>query len=202
MAYEDYCAACTYLGESCDYEGRYWCDRKDENRYASDAKCYNFCEAYSRSNYSRENMYENSARHTSSGCYLTTIMCKLLGYDDNNYYLKTLRDFRDNIMKHDKRYIPLLIIYDSIGPTIASNLENDPDGKKIASELFSKYIVRAVNAILDDNANEAINIYMAMTEELAKKYNVDINIINPDLDKIDMRYLGHGRARVKKPNNI
>ena len=202
MAYEDYCAACTYLGESCDYEGRYWCDRKGENRYASDSKCYNFCEAYSRSNYSRENMYENSARHTSSGCYLTTIMCKLLGYDDNNYYLKTLRDFRDNVMKHDRRYIPLLITYDLVGPAIAKSLENDPNGKKIATDCFIEYITPAIKAIHNDDTNTAINIYTAMTQKLGKRYSVDINIVNPDLEKIDMNYLGHGRARIKKPSNI
>jgi len=97
MSYEDYCAACTYLSERSDYNGTYYCERKGEDIYASDAKCYNFCEAYSRSNSSRENMYENSASHTGSGCYLTTIMCQILGYPDNNYYLDTLRKFRTDI---------------------------------------------------------------------------------------------------------
>ena len=102
MALESYCAACTYMGESADYDGKYYCERKGERRYASDAKCYSFCEAYSRSTYSRENMYENSRQHQSGGgCYLTTAMCNILGYPDNNYYLETLRNFRDTVLQQD-----------------------------------------------------------------------------------------------------
>ena len=50
MAYEDFCAACTYLGENADYDGKYYCDRKGKRVYACDPKCYNMIEAYSRSN--------------------------------------------------------------------------------------------------------------------------------------------------------
>ena len=96
MAYEDYCAACTYLGENADYDGKYYCDRKGERVYACDPRCYRFVEAYSRSNYGRENMYDNSRNHQSSGCYLTTAMCNILGYEDNNYYLYSFDNIIDN----------------------------------------------------------------------------------------------------------
>ena len=145
MAYESYCAACTYMSERGS--GKYWCERKGEDRYASDPKCYNFCEAYSRSNYARENMYESSRNSSSSGCYLTTIMCKILKYPDNNYYLNTLRKFRDEVMKPNPKYIPLLLTYDNIGPMIANSLEHDSAKKEIAYTFFTHYITQAVNAI-------------------------------------------------------
>ncbi len=56
MAYEEYCAACTYLSEKADYYGKYWCEKKGQDMYTNSPKCYNFCEAYRRSTYSRENM--------------------------------------------------------------------------------------------------------------------------------------------------
>jgi len=49
MAYEQYCAACTYMGEREDL-GKYYCPKKGDWLYASDPKCRNFCEADSRSN--------------------------------------------------------------------------------------------------------------------------------------------------------
>ena len=196
MAYEGNCAACTYMGEDSDYEGKYWCSVKGEDRYACDSKCNSFCEAYARSDYSRSNMIENSRGHMGSGCYLTTIMCKILGYPDNNYYLNTLRNFRDNVMKKNPKYIPMLLTYDMVGPIISYNLSIDKDRLNIASTLFSTYIVKACDAIEDEKYEVAISIYMAMTTELGRKYNANIELIAPHFDEIDMATLGHGRSKV------
>ena len=141
MALESYCAACTYLGENCDYSGKYWCERKGQSVYACDPKCYNFCEAYRRSTSARENMYNNSRSHTSGGgCYITTAMCDLLGYTDNCYQLEILREFRNNILKKDRKYWALLITYDIIGPTIATNLKNEACKLSVATLLFENYM--------------------------------------------------------------
>ena len=196
MALESYCAACTYLSENGS-GGKYWCERKGEDHYATDSKCYSFCEAYSRSNSCRQNMYDYS-QGSSSGCYLTTIMCHILGYPDNNYYLNTLRKFRDNVMKNNQEYIPLLITYDIIGPTIAYELAHDKDNKEIATVFFEKYIVKSVEAIEEQKEKEAINIYKAMTETLADKYVTKkgiININNIDATKYNKETLGHARVR-------
>ena len=198
MAYESYCAACTYMKEYGS-GGKYWCERKGQDMPANTSKCNNFCEAYSRSNYSRENMYESS-KNSSSGCYLTTIMCKLLNYPDNNYYLNTLRKFRDDIMKTNPKYIPLLLTYDYVGPMISYGLAHDKNGKEIAEVFFSNYIIKSVTAIEEEKYNDAINIYKAMTEELANKYNINMSIIYPDTKNIDYKYLGHARIKNRKAN--
>ena len=214
MALESYCAACTYLGEKGDYNGKYYCSKKGENHYAHDSKCNFFCEAYSRSSGSRQNMFDYSKGHSgTSGCYLTTIMCQILEYPDNNYYLNTLRRFRDNTMKKDDNLIPYLVAYDTLGPMIATKLEKDPNNKEIATSLFATYITKAVSAIEEEKTKEAINIYCAMTESLAEHYHItiyditrdfanDFNI-NVDLIKMDKtRYesLGHARKLKYIPN--
>ena len=198
MALESYCAACTYMGENADYDGKYYCERKGERRYASDAKCYSFCEAYSRSTYSRENMYENSRQHQSSGCYLTTAMCNILGYPDNNYYLETLRNFRDKVLQQDFKYIPLLLSYDVIGPQIAYELEKDENKVEIATNLFNKFITASVTAIENNKINDAVNIYIAMTQSLAERYNINTNIVMLNPNEVNIKELGHGRKRTKK----
>lgn len=206
MAYESYCASCTYLSEHADYEGKYYCTEKGEDRYACDAKCYNHCEAYGRSNYSREDMYNNSREHqTSGGCYLTTAMCDILGYPDDNYYLQMLRTFRDETLKKDIKYIPILIQYDTIGPQIAYNLYQDEHKITIAKTLFTSYITKAVSAIEENKTQEAVNIYIAMTNTLARRYNINTHIMHIDLNSINlnsinMETLGHGRIR-KLGNN-
>ena len=194
MAYEDYGAACTYMKEKSS-GGKYWCEKKGQDRSAADPKCYRFCEAYSRSNYARENMYDNS-KNSNSGCYLTTIMCKLLDFPDNNYYLNTLRKFRDEVMKTNSKYIPLLLVYDNIGPMISHAMENDKHGKEIASAFFTHYIVPSVTAIEEDKDETAINIYKSMTFTLAEHYNINQNIVIEN--NYDYNTLGHGKVRRKQ----
>ena len=203
MAYEDYCAACTYLGENADYNGKYYCDRKGERVLACDPKCYNFIEAYSRSNSARANMYDNSKNHQSSGCYLTTAMCNILCYKDDNYYLNALRTFRDKTLKKDHKYIHLLYMYDAFGPLIATNLKNDPNKKTIATSLFNRYITKAVTAIENEKFEEAVNIYIAMTYTLSERYNINMHTLYIDkeplkLKTINTQTLGKGRIRTKK----
>lgn len=202
MSLESYCAACTYLGDSANYDGKYYCDRKGEYHYANDSKCYSFCEAYSRTNSSRENMYNNSCGHQGSGCYITTALCQILGYPDNNYYLNILRKFRDTELKTNPKYLPLLITYDMIGPQIANGLRNDKDAYAVAKQLFENYISKSVSAIEVEEPEIAINIYCAMTEALAEKYGLNTNIMisSEMVNNVDMETVGKGRVRKLIPS--
>ena len=193
MAYEAYCAACTYMKETGS-GGKYWCEKKGQDLPANTSRCYGFCEAYSRSNYTRENMIDCS-KNSTSGCYLTTIMCKLLDYPDNNYYLNTLRKFRDEVMQTNPKYIPLLITYDTIGPMISYELERDPHGKQLAEVFFNHFIIPSVGAIEEEKYETAINTYKAMTNALAEQYNIDRNIIVYDNVNYDKTTLGHGKIK-------
>ena len=65
---------------------------------------------------------------------------------------------------------------------------------------FNKYIAWAVDAIEYEKYDTAINIYMAMTATLAKKYNINLNLININNQNYNPEDLGH--ARIKKINHI
>ena len=61
--------------------------------------------------------------------------------------------------------------------------------------MFTKYITPAVTAIEENKTETATNIYVAMTNVLAERYNIDTNIITINEKDIDMTTLGHGRIR-------
>jgi len=195
MAYEQYCAACTYMGE-CEDCGKYYCERKCDRLYATTPKCSSFCEAYSRSNYARENMISTSKSAQASGCYITTMLCQKLNLSDNNYYLEKLRKFR-NDMKKNINDLPLLLTYDQIGPQIAEAIRNDECGEKISAAMFSHYIIPAVTAIENNKPQTAKDIYIIMTYKLADYYGINANIVTQE--NVNQENLGHGRIRIRKP---
>lgn len=193
------CGECTYLClTDSDYYGTFYCEKKSERHLATDPSCRRSCYAYKRSNSAINNAIDFSKSHSSSGCYLTTIMCKILNYPDNCYYLQMLRTFRDTVMKTNINYYPLLYTYDVIGPIIANKLEHDPNRIEIANVMFSKYIINAVTAIEESKEKEAINTYIAMTNALGEKYNIDTSIIMPNINELNINSLGHARKKIKE----
>ena len=89
-----FCGECTYLDLSTgDIYGKFYCDKKYERHLATDVECNRFCKAYSRDYYTIQNAYKYSEEKSKGGCYLTTILCNILGMLDNNIYLKTMRNF-------------------------------------------------------------------------------------------------------------
>ena len=94
--------------------------------------------------------------------------------------------------------------YDVIGRMIALSLSQDENKEKIARFMVNNYISKAVTAIEENKTSEATNIYLAMTNELAEKYNINTKIITINPEEIDVNSLGHGRIKKKslsKANN-
>ena len=194
------CAECTYLEISNgDIYGKFLCEKHYERHLATDPECGSFCKAYSRDYNTIQNAYRYSNEHSSSGCYLTTMLCSILGMADNNFYLNTIRNFRKNILQKDDKYKQLLVQYDIIGPKIAKALKNDPLKEKIAKDCFNAYIVSIVKLINEQKYQMAINIYTYMTNSLRFIYNLNyITISNLDIDNADIKKSGHGIYKTKK----
>lgn len=195
------CAECTYLDISDgNSNGAFWCDKKLERHLATDIECGNFCRAYSRYSSSINNAIEFSNKHNSnSGCYLTTMLCKILKMKDNNIYLEALRNFRNDILQKDEKYKPILVQYDIIGPKIAEALNNDPLNKKIASIFFTKYIVVIKTLIENKQYCEAIDMYIEMTTNLKNLYGINnYNISIEQIENASLQESGHGKYIKKK----
>lgn len=196
----NYCSECTYLDLEKSYsDGSFWCERKLECHMANEIECDRFCKAYSRSSSVADSAYNYSVEHSSSsGCFLTTIICNILGFSDNNLILQTIRNFRNNILQNDEVYKPLLVEYDIIGPKIAEAISNDPLKKEIASKYFNGYILDIAVLIEEKQFEEAVNLYVKMTNELKNFYGINNTVSNIEIDAADIKESGHGIYKVKK----
>lgn len=143
------------------------------------------CKKYINSNNnacSDHSLYNESLNLEHSGCYITTTICEILEFDDDNIYLNTLRNFRNNYMIKDENLKKILIQYDIIGPIISYNLENDNHKRTKSLMLLELYIKPIVNHINNQQYVDAIIMYEKMTNELLNGYNIKQNEINDDVD--------------------
>ena len=197
----NYCSECTYLKlDSIGDYGSFWCEAKLEWHKANEVECYRFCRAYNRDSSVSKNAYNYSIEHTpKEGCYLTTMLCHILGMNDNNAYLETMRSFRKDVLQNDEKYKYLLVEYDIIGPKIAKYLDIDPLRKKIANTYFQRYII-PINRLLDQKKYDmAIYLYMHMTNSLSFLYNLNsITLSIEDINNADIKESGHGIYKAKK----
>jgi len=195
------CAECTYLDLSDGNSyGAFWCNNKCERHLATDPECGRFCRAYSRSDSTIKNAIDCSNSHNNSGgCYLTTMLCTILKMNDNNEYLETIRAFRNNILQKNDKYKQILVEYDIIGPEIAKILNNDPLKEKIAEVYFYKYI-KPIKFLIENNKyDEAVNLYVIMTNSLKNLYGLNSYSITIDeIDNADIEKSGHGKYIQKK----
>ena len=193
------CGSCTYLDLNYggDYNGKYYCNKKWERHLATDTACSNYTKAYSRSSSSYDNAIDFSKSKQQSNCYITTILCDILKRSDTNYYISTLRNFRDNYLRYKMEYKHLLVEYDIVGPIICENLIMDKQKRLIASKLFYNYISPVVSLIEDKMFMDAIVRYSMMVNKLKDVYSINANITNKDIEDCDINLAGHGQYQKK-----
>lgn len=192
------CASCTYLDLSDgNCYGKYYCNKKWERHLATDYKCSSYTKAYSRDEGTINNAIDFSNSHTSSSCYITTLLCELLGLSDSNFYINTLRNFRNNYLKEKEEYKSILVEYDIVGPIICKNLRDDKQNRIIAAKIFYNYISPIVSLIDDKMYNDAIVRYVMMVNKLKNLYGINRNITSYEIDACDIELSGHGKYMKK-----
>lgn len=158
MPYPWECSDCAWLDTNDCRWGDFYCKK---NRYYVDANSPS-CRHFEKRNSS-----------SNSSCYLTTLMCNILGYEDNCVALDSLRAFRDNYMKNDDYCNLLLDDYDIVGPMVCEHLENDSNKVRVAHVMLTEFITPAIRCIREDNYDDAIEIYKNMTIGLMNHYGLD-----------------------------
>ena len=165
----------------------HYCSKKGKYLKPTTSACSSFVKNNAKEGYQR------------AGCYITTIVCNILGYPDDCNLLVTLRDFRENYLKQNSECLPLLIEYDQIGPIISDNIVNDHDAKITAIENTRNFLIPCVEAIKAGNLDKAIEIYKSLVLLLKLKYvllrtPIDYTISEP------LETLGKGRIRTAPIN--
>lgn len=169
-------------------EDSYWCSfhRKYVGEYGS---CYRH----------PDNFYDDdeTKEANDSVCYITTASCSILGMKDNNEYLNTLRNFRNNVMKKDSKYHKMLVLYDIVGPKISMSLFYDNDKKEIANGIMNK-VKSSVESIKNNNYDEAVKKYYDMTKGLADYYGIQIPVISDEIvNNVVIEKAGTGKVYKK-----
>lgn len=182
--------SCTYYRWNGGIFGDYWCDKKD-CRVDSDTY-YKNCRDF---NYDECPIYRHS--ESSGPCFITTVLCEILGLPDNHETLNTLRAFRDNILQKDKQYEEILKIYDIIGPMLAYRLKIDKNKEQLASELYNLSLLPIIEEIKNKNYAKAIKHYIYMTLSLISSYNLrttynSLKDIGFECSNFNQKTAGHG----------
>ena len=190
--------SCTYYRWNGGVFGDYWCDKKNE-RVNSDIY-YKYCRDYS---YGDCPIYKQN--NSSSGCFITTITCNILGKEDNCKVLNNIRFLREDVIKKEKKYEEILMDYDYIGPLIACSIEHDSEKKEIATMLYDK-VLSKVSALIEKKEYEfAIEIYQKMVLSLIDYYGLKEFYEHYknncyDVNTFDIEKSGHGRVLKREYN--
>lgn len=167
MSYPWECRDCFYLDTNDIKWGDMYCRAK--RMYVD--PCSTSC----------SNDFKKTKEAESRGtCYLTTCMCQVLGKDDNCNTLNTLRAFRDNYMKKDDKFKPVLEDYRIVGPIISDRIIDDENAYEVATIMKNNYIDEAIEFINENNYKDAINIYLDMTIDLMDYYDIDTSILQTE----------------------
>lgn len=187
------CSECTFLNLDKEDNGKFRCDRDYSYHYANASACGNECWAYSRDeSLAKDAINRSLSYQNSSGCYLTTITCEILGLDDNNEYLQTLRRFRKEKLQKDNKYKEILVQYDIVGPIIAKKLKEDKYSDNIAINLLNLGISKTCDFIKQGNDLEAIRVYTTMTKLLIDGYHIDVTPTAEQINNANLKASGHG----------
>ena len=186
---QDYCSTCVHLTSDKDWWGDYYCNYKQKYISSSNKSCENYTK-------------KPDQGYHRSGCFITTIVCKLLGMPDDCEVLTTLRDFRENYLKNTEEGKKLLIEYDEKGPIISKCLNNEEPklAKEMAEEILKIYLEPCVSALKEKEYSQAIKTYIKLFIRLEYRYKEYLTGLEIDQSKPrDMETLG--RARIK-PSRI
>ena len=189
----DTCSNCVHSNPDCvNIFDQHWCNLKNMRVDSSKPACYKFERIYDEPSILKNSNSDDNNHPKNPGCYLTTVLCEILRANDNNPFLNTMRSFRGNILQKDDKYKRLLVEYDIIGPEIAESLNNDPLKYQIAANAFGKYIKPITDLIRKKDYEQAVNMYMEMTNKLKSFYSIETTVNINDIKEADINYSGHG----------
>lgn len=199
--YEKQCGSCEEFKDqrgACDkpydIDSPSW-----EKGYCAWYKCYYYPDDSCTTRYKER---KSASSFGFTWCYITTIVCDILGFSDDCNELNQLRSLRNNVLQKDEKYASILYEYDVVGPQIAKQIRKDYEQKQdteFATLLFNFYIQPSARLYHEGFVEESITRYQEMTKTLAETYGI------APLLKVEENYDyekgGHGKIMIKKVEN-
>lgn len=104
-------------------------------------------------------------------CFITTAVCGSLQLGDDCSTLTTLRAFRDEYMKRDPERESLVAHYYNVAPSYVALIDKRSDAHFVYLNMYTLFIVPAVDAIQNGENAEALALYCALVEYARVKSN-------------------------------
>lgn len=104
-----------------------------------------------------------------SPCYLTTACVRSKNLPDNCLELKTLRDFRDNILMTNSEGRKAVKEYYKMAPEIVQAIESQENAQKIWNSVYNDIKI-AVSLVRSGNPSGAFKHYQEMTLNLKENF--------------------------------
>ncbi len=184
-----YCKDCAKMQTSVSpkWGDEYYCEKDGKYYPENKPACYSFVK-------------KPDKGYKRSGCYITTMICNLLGYDDDCLVLNNLRDLRELYLKQNEEGIRILQEYDQIGPIISNLIQNE--SKEYVTVIYERFLVPCATFAMAKLYPQATLIYQTMFEELKSRYGL-LNLPVDYAKDTPKELLGKGRIRNRfsKENN-
>lgn len=193
----------------CSLAGRYG-ETISNSTYSSYCKYNNKnCDIY-RNDHNKTNNNSNNPNnknYNGPGCFITTIVCNILGKKDDDDVMKKLRYFRDNVLQNDKnngKYDDILKKYDTIGPILSNCINKDKNRLNIATIIYNNILTPISSKIEQKRYDEACEDYYIMTLYLINYYGLK-HLYNEQADnnygytekEFNRNTSGHGKRKIK-----
>ena len=179
MSYDGKCGSCA---EFEDVNGGQY--DKNNSDYIK-----GYCAWYHAYYYPDDSCHHYKGTSSGGGCYITTMVCNVLGYEDDCDVLNTMRSLRNDVLQKDPKYSLILYEYDTIGPKIAEKLQKED--ASFVKKIYEGCLLPIVDLIKNKNNEKAINKYVEMTRSLEECYGLQFNLIVPK--NYDYKNGGHGQ---------
>lgn len=179
--------------------GDYFCKKNETN--VGETEYQKYCKkSYESDGYGDCPIYKY--QEPSSGCFITTIVCDIMGLEDKNIYLILFRNLRDKYLQKNPYTIEILEEYDFIGPIISKAISIDKNKEEVAKNIFFNSLVPVFNDIVAENYSGAIRKYTMMVKELIERYDLGaLSLKIPGQSSFDYKkdysLYGHGRLQKK-----
>ena len=190
-----------YEGQCGTCEEFYQCRGSWKTPYDPNDSEKGYCEWYKTTYWPDDscNHYRKRGSYRGGPCYITTIVCNILGFDDDCEVLNNLRKLRNKFMQKDEKYKKDLYDYDTIGPKIAKIIADDYYETKdntLAKTIYNNYLVPSANKAKEENYLESYTIYKNMTNLLQETYNIKTD--DEMIKEYDQTKGGHGYIKTRE----
>ena len=115
---------------------------------------------------------KTSKPDSKNGCFLTTVVCQVLGFEDDCFALENLRKFRNEVLGKSDRGKKLLVEYKTVSDKIIPNILSDKDKTDVCNYVYNTYIMPVNNLVDEHKIDEAIDKYKEMVNYFIHKYKV------------------------------